>query len=60
MRLPASWQVMENMRTVRLFGAEHRELARFQSQLDAEHRRTSRLALLQGAFLDNLSVKSIA
>ncbi len=42
------------MRTVRLFGAEHRELAHFQAQLNAEHRRTSRLALLQGAFRDNL------
>ena len=42
------WQVMENMRTVRLFNAQQRELARFQAHLDAEHQRTSRVAFLQG------------
>ena len=42
------WQVMDNMRTVRLYNAQQRELARFQAHLDAEHRRTSRVAFLQG------------
>ena len=41
-------QVMENMRTVRLFNAQKRELARYQMHLDVEHRRSSRVALLQG------------
>ncbi len=46
--LSSTVQVMENMRTVRLYNAQKRELARYQSHLDLEHRRSSRVALLQG------------
>lgn len=44
-------QVIENVRTVALYGAAAREVARFQERLDEEHVVASRVAFYQGRAL---------
>lgn len=43
--------MIENVRTVRLYGTADREVARFQGRLDQEHVLNTRVAFLQGNFI---------